>query len=148
VILVSHARTFTNAFAEDIYEVEAGRLRHFTGTFEEYVAVLADRATWIDEGPTASPPEDKAARMVAKEERKRLALLDKQRKREQGKRWTGIAKLDRQKSEILAWYFDNPLDYAPDKATKLKELEEEMAQLEKKWMRIEEEMGEDPLAQS
>jgi ATP-binding cassette subfamily F protein 3 len=139
VILVSHARTFTNAFAKDIYEVQDGKLRHLMGSFEDYVSALADRATWMDEkDPRRKTETVAAARAAEKEERKRHILLDKQRRREQEALENALKKLDRQKSEILAWYFDNPLDYAPDKATRLHELEEEMAALEKKWLKLEE----------
>jgi ATP-binding cassette subfamily F protein 3 len=139
VILVSHARTFTNAFAKDIYEIQDGKLRHFTGSFEEYVNRLVESAAWIDDDAAPRTSKDgKAARAAEKQERKQRALVDKQRRREQESLEKAIAKLDRQKSEILAWYFDNPLDYAPDKATRLHEIEEEMAVLEKKWMKLEE----------
>jgi len=39
---------------------------------------------------------------------------------------------------ILAYFFENPTDYAPDKARRLEEIQGEEAQLEKEWYRDEE----------
>ena len=52
-------------------------------------------------------------------------------------RWVEKAEheLDRgDKSAILAYFFDNPTDYAPEKSRRLKELDEELKQIESKWL--------------
>ena len=104
VLFVSHARTFVNALAEQIYEVKNGTLRHFTGTYEEYVADLAEameeEASMVDVSPTNT---ERAAR--------KQLLKEKQRSAE--KLSVAIEKLDKEKSTILSFFFENPTDYAP-----------------------------------
>lgn len=121
VIFVSHARTFVNALADQIYEIRGGTLRHYIGTYEEYVDDLAEIAdAAAAEVPTKK--ENTAARIEAnalqKEERKRL---DRQKQK--------LAALEKERSEILAYFFENPTDYAPAKATRLKEIDEEIERI-------------------
>ena len=49
--------------------------------------------------------------------------------------------LDREKSEILAYYFEHPTEYAPEKHTRLTELDEELTRLEKDWYALLTELG-------
>jgi hypothetical protein len=46
--------------------------------------------------------------------------------------------LDAERSNILAYFFENPTDYAPVKAQRLEELNQEMESLEAKWLEDEE----------
>jgi len=39
---------------------------------------------------------------------------------------------------LLAFFFENPTDYAPDKAMRLAELNDELSSLEKEWLAVEE----------
>ena len=61
------------------------------------------------------------------------------RRRRQQKIEENIRELDKERGEILKFYFENPTDYAPDKRTRLTELDERLARLEKEWLRVEEE---------
>lgn len=131
VIFVSHARTFVNALADRIYEIRNGTLRHFTGTYEEYVADLElmideDEKTFGKEGTATESSEERAV--------KRAWIREKKRTSE--KLQSDIEKLDKEKSKILAYFFENPTDYAPDKNRRLGEIEEEMKRLEEAWYRV------------
>ncbi|MBP9827875.1 ATP-binding cassette domain-containing protein [Patescibacteria group bacterium] len=133
VIFISHARTFVNALADRIYEVRNGTLKHYTGSYEEYVADVAQRnhaeqRVDVASQNTASEEELRArqeARLVAKERRKTLDRLQAQ-----------IATLEKEKSELLAYFFENPTDYAPEKSRRLTELTEEIGRLEEQWLRM------------
>jgi ATP-binding cassette subfamily F protein 3 len=138
VIFVSHARTFVNALADRIYEIRNRTLRHFTGTYEEYVNdVGEDLAEALQEDGKASNKDtegddDRVARRTMMRECKRIA--EKTQKE--------IETLDKEKSKILQFFFDNPTDYAPEKNRRLSEIDEALARLEREWYRVQEKMDE------
>jgi len=137
VFLVSHARTFMNAIVDDIYEVHGGRGRHYPGTYEEYVADLvsiADESIHEEDG-------QKNAKALQAQERREQNLRRKHIQRSQQKIDARMQELDTERSTILAFFFENPTDYAPDKATRLAEIDEEVARLEREWLKLEEELG-------
>lgn len=133
VIIVCHARTFMNAFIDRIYEVKNGTVRHYTGTYEEYVS---DLTTEAEETAGTSNKIIEAESDETKDDQK---LLTRQLSREQKRLEEKIKKLDKEKSAILAFYFENPTDYAPEKAQRLSEINEEINQIEKSWLKLEEE---------
>ncbi len=133
VIFVSHARTFVNALADRIYEIRGGTLRHYTGTYEEYVDDLRDlmeeamKLEDTNEKAPAKPKQSREHHLLIKEKRKEQDRLQKQ-----------IDALDKEKSAILAYFFENPTDYAPEKSARLTEVTREMGYLEDSWMNLEE----------
>ncbi|MFZ2682093.1 MAG: ABC-F family ATP-binding cassette domain-containing protein [Patescibacteria group bacterium] len=134
VIFVSHARTFVNALAEDIYEIRNGNLRHYIGTYEEYVNDLAHD---IEPDDVEGDEADKAEHAKLRAEQ-RLQLKEKQRL--QVKLNAEIAQLDKDKSAILAYFFENPTDYATEKSRRLIEIDEELLKIEKKWLKLQEDI--------
>lgn len=133
VIFVSHARTFVNALADRIYEIRGGTLRHFTGTYEEYVSDLGSIIDEESRDDDATAP----AEGTSSEERmlRRAALKEKKRIAEKLQR--DIDALDKEKSKILEFFFENPTDYAPEKATRLSVIDEQLAQHERDWYRVQ-----------
>lgn len=129
VIIVCHARTFMNAFVDRIYEVNNRTVRHYIGTYEEYVADLTAEAEASSISPAPGGIDQKEkARLLRQLGRAQQRIDDK------------IKKLDKEKGDILAYFFENPTDYAPDKNKRLAEIEEEITVLEKEWLRLEKEM--------
>ena len=129
VIVVSHARTFMNGFVDRIYEVRNGSLRHYMGTYEEYVADLTNLiATEVDMSsePTTDDAEKHERALRARENRRARQRIEEK-----------LSKLETEKSAILKFYFENPTDYVPEKTSRLAELEEEIAELEKEWTAFE-----------
>ena len=51
-----------------------------------------------------------------------------------------MSQLDKEKSNILAFFFENPLDYDPEKSRRLGEIEEAYADLEKQWFSSQEDV--------
>ncbi|MFA6131483.1 MAG: ABC-F family ATP-binding cassette domain-containing protein [Patescibacteria group bacterium] len=133
VIIVCHARTFMNAFVDTIFEVRNGTVRHYTGTYEEYVADLtveAEEAGGAGEALKASK---------TKENKQENAQLLRQLSRTQQRLDEKLKNLEKEKGEILKFYFENPTDYAPDKAKRLTDIDDEISQTEKEWLKLEKE---------
>jgi len=130
VLVVSHSRTFTNALVDRIYEVCNGTVRHYSGTYEEYVADLAELAAEANVVlPVAAGTPDSA-------ERREKALAAREMRRARQKLEDRLKKLEKEKGRILAYFFENPTDYAPDKAQRLKELEEAIGRIENDWLKL------------
>jgi len=130
VIVVSHARTFMNAIVDTIYEVRDQTVRHFIGTYEEYVEELtasADRTAH-----TAVPMSDAQEEQIKRERKEQARMSQRARTKLEDK----LAALEKEKSVIMAYFFENPTDYAPDKATRLAEINEEIEQTEKQWLAL------------
>jgi ATP-binding cassette subfamily F protein 3 len=138
VIFVSHARTFVNALADRIYEIRGGTLRHYTGTYEEYVDDLRDLMEEdARQAVGVGAPADPRASAKPKQSREQHLLI-KEKRKEQDRLQKQIDALDKEKSAILAYFFENPTDYAPEKSARLSEVTREMGYLEDSWMNLEE----------
>lgn len=141
VLFVSHARTFVNALADRIYEIRGGTLRHYIGTYEEYVRDLA--AIMESElSSDSTPPCEGGVRGGSSEAEirslRRAELKEKQRLAERVAQQ--MEKLDKEKSGILSYFFDNPTDYSPEKNRRLSELDDELGRVEHQWLVLCEEI--------
>jgi ATP-binding cassette subfamily F protein 3 len=132
VLVVSHARTFMNALSDRIWEVRNGGIRHYPGTYEEYVADLSADAdlAWND--------QDAAVPDAAEAEKRERALLERERRRKRQKLEEKLNALEKERGDIHGYFFENPTDYAPEKQRRLGEVEEAIAQVEKEWMKLAE----------
>lgn len=117
VLFVSHDRTFVNLVATRIVEVRDGTARVYPDTYEEYVATLEEvlDADVRDDQDNTPPNLGEEER-----QRRRLALREKQREAQRLEKRT--AELDKRKSELLQYFFDNPTDYSPEKNRELQEV--------------------------
>ncbi len=129
VILVSHARTFTNAITNRLFEVTDGTVRQYIGTFEEYVYELSARGVEDEVEIKKEPSAEKL-------ERKRLAEEARNLKRQRKKLENRISDLENEKDVILKYYFENPTDYVPEKTRRLEEIKQEIKRLEDNWLRL------------
>lgn len=139
VIFVSHARTFVSELAERVIEVRDGGAKEFLGGYDDYVAYLEDLAQ-VDvpvekDMDTALKEADRARRQERFAESKRI-------KREIALIEAKIQTLEKEKSSILRYFFDNPLDYSPEKSGRLKEIEGELEPLERSWTLLSESLEE------
>jgi len=137
VILVSHARSFVEGIVDRVYEVRGGSVKMCMGSYSDYVHILEDqmaeesRAS-LDEkqsnsGDNRSREERAENKQMIREQKKVIENIEKQMK-----------KLDREKSEILAFFFENPLDYDVEKTRELQQLTEELTLAEENWIKAEE----------
>lgn len=134
VIFVSHSRTFVNEFAEKIYEIRSGTLRRYMGSYEEYVEDLEERMR----DAMLEGAEDFGEKVSRAEYH--TQIKEHQRKQERINKKMG--ELDKEKSEILKYFFENPTDYAPVKAQRLAELDKEIDALEQEWLKSQEAIDE------
>ncbi len=140
VLFVSHARTFVNALADRIYEIRGGTLRHYIGTYEEYVrdlGAIMESELSADNSPSAKGEQGGGDDRETKSLR-RAELKEKQRLAERIA--VQMEKLDKEKSGILAYFFENPTDYSPEKNRRLSELDEELGRIEHQWLVLGEEI--------
>lgn len=131
IIFVSHSRTFVSVVATRILEVRDGTVRQYPHTYDEYVASLEEVLDADVGGETkelvesADESERQRLRMELKEKQRRAQRLEK-----------SVAELDKRKSELLQYFFDNPMDYAPEKNRELQEVTAQMAKEEDEWLAL------------
>ncbi|MCR4314598.1 MAG: ATP-binding cassette domain-containing protein [Candidatus Uhrbacteria bacterium] len=135
VIVISHARTFVDTLVDKIFEVRTGVLRRFMGTYEEYVD---DLTSLMELDLEQDAPMVAHESELTQEKRAEHQTRIKEHQRSQERLNKQMKALDHEKSDILAYFFDNPTDYAPSKSQRLAELDEELSVLEKRWLKDQE----------
>lgn len=134
VLLVSHDRTFVNLVASRILAVGAGRVTQYPGTYQNYVEELTDALEHDLSSESQLPAEFRTApnekKSLLKEARARLAEAKRRLPRIEKR----LNEADKKRSVLLAFFFENPLDYDPEKRRQLHEAEELLQSIEKEWM--------------
>lgn len=138
IVFVSHSQSFIKALATRIFEAREGKVRQYPGTYDEY---LADLGAAMEEDVHGAENETEPTTTAEVEARRQAHTVLKEKRRRQQKIEERMKVLDREKSEILAYYFENPTEYAPKKYARLKELEDELTRLEKEWYALLAETG-------
>ena len=137
VIVISHARTFVDTLVDTIFEVRAGTVRRYMGTYENYVEDLESLMRLALEENESCSGSDSLG-----EDRSELHTRIKESQRAQERTNKQLKILDTEKSEILAYFFDNPTDYAPTKAQRLAEIDQQLTDLERRWLKDQEAIDE------
>lgn len=132
ILFVSHSRTFVNTVATKIIEVGSGTVKQYPRSYEEYVSSLEDVLEADVLGDAEVPREVSASE--EERQRARMELKDKQRQAQRLEK--RITELDKAKSELLRYFFENPNDYAPEKARELKDATDELTRAEEEWMKL------------
>lgn len=135
VVFVSHSQSFIHKVGERIFEVRDGRARQYPGTYRDY---LADLSASMEDDVTLAEEDSRETDTSGSEAKREARIMAKELKRRQQKIEASMKVLDQERGEILKFYFENPTEYAPDKRARLMKLDENMAELEKEWLRIEE----------
>lgn len=131
VFVVSHARTFVHAFAERIFDIRFGRMQEFIGNYEEYIDELEARME-IAQQSIVEEKDDAGIDRALLHSQVRGLQRDQERLQKE------IDALEKEKSKILKFFFENPTDYAPEKATRLTEINEHIPALEEEWIAAQE----------
>jgi ATP-binding cassette subfamily F protein 3 len=137
IIFVSHAQSFVKTLAHKILEIHGGRVREFMGDYAAYVQEIKEQAMEELEEDAQSKSKEPGKGAVAAAERREVHMAIRALQKIQVKRMDEIAKLEKQKSDIMLFFFENPLDYAPEKRIQLHSLVDQIAAIEKEWMRDE-----------
>lgn len=113
VFFVTHDRTFAALLAAEILEVGGGAIRHYPGTFEEYVWAASQASGLkpdIDEALSqAAVPDANAGRKERYEQLKRLRNKANKLEKE-------FEELGERKRRLLSTYEANPFDVERDRA--------------------------------
>jgi ATP-binding cassette, subfamily F, member 3 len=132
VIVISHARTFIDTLVDKVFEVRAGSVRRHMGSYEDYVddlSALAE-ASILEETVTNKKSSGSPSSVRRVEIHTRIKECQRSQERINKK----VNSADKEKSEILAYFFENPTDYSPAKSQRLAELDEELESHEKQWL--------------
>ena len=135
VFVISHARTFINALVDKVYEVRAGSVRRYMGSYEEYVDDLVDA---MESSLGQTPADSAPGSSLSSERRTELHTQIREHQRKQERLDKKMRACDKERSEILAYFFENPTDYSPVKTQRLAELDEEMEEHELSWLSAQE----------
>ena len=122
IIFVSHNRTFVNLIATAIIEVQDGRVRAFSGTYEEYVYMLGEH---IHETQPATAPKQAASAASPEPERPSAREIHeeiKEQKKKMRKIEDRVADHESERETILAKLAMNPTVFSPTLNKRLHEL--------------------------
>ena len=133
VIVISHSRTFVEALVDSVYEVPNGSVRRYMGSYEHYVE---DLVTLAEESLQEDLQNEKPAskNLLSAEQRSEYYTRIKEHQRSQNRIDKKLKELDGEKSDILKYFFENPMDYSPTKSQRKAEIESEVEDLERKWL--------------
>lgn len=136
VIVVSHARTFVSTLVDRVFCIDHNGLKEFMGDYGVYVQRLSDLARAdIDPIPAGSTmSEDKQER---KEQYARVKAMQRTLRQLE----KDMDAYEKEKSEIMQYFFENASDYAPQKAQRLAELNEMILESETKWLDLQDEIS-------
>ena len=133
VIVISHARNFVDTLVDRVYEIRHGKLRQYMGSYEDYVQdLVCDARAFL----TGDQPESESSST----DRARVYTQIKEIQRRQERLMKRIDELEAEKSEILAYFFDNPTDYSPHRSQRLTVIHQELEDHEAEWLRAQEEI--------
>ncbi len=134
IVFVSHNRTFVNLIATAIIEVQDGRVRAFSGTYEEYVYMIEEH---IHETQPAAAPKAVAAATKPVEPEKPTAREIHEEIKEQKKKMRKIeervAGHESERETILAKMAMNPTVFSPSLNQRLHEIGQLIARDEEEW---------------
>ncbi|MEY4744476.1 MAG: putative transporter ATP-binding protein YheS [Candidatus Parcubacteria bacterium] len=136
ILFVSHNRTFVNLIATAIAEVGDGRVRSFSGTYEEYVWALGQEIARaqpkkVEDAPATKPPEKEESRP-----RREIHEEIKEQKRKMKKLEERVAEHESERESVLAKMALNPTVFSPSLNKRLHELAELIAADEEEWFRV------------
>lgn len=135
ILFVSHARSFVERLAERVYEVRSGTIKMCVGGYADYVERLEDQMqaeVCALDGETSPGKRTEASKEARIEER--LRIREYKKHLEMTEKMMRV--LDREKSELLAFFFEHPLDYDVERTRRLQEVSEELRRKEEEWMQV------------
>ncbi len=136
ILFVSHNRTFVNLIATAIVEVGGGRVRGFSGTYEEYVWALGQEIARIAPKKAEEEPKKDEAKEAEARSRREIHEELKEQKRKMKKIEERVAAYEDEREAVLAKMALNPTVFSPSLNKRLHELGELIAADEEEWFRV------------
>jgi len=140
VIFVSHSRTFVSALVDRILEVRDGIVKEYLGNYDEYIEDLAIQMEDDSKDLEFSGSTINDLKTDTHNKRQEIYTRIKKLQKSIKRLDANIESLESEKSEILKFFFENPTDYSPPRAKRLDEVTEELARIEKDWIKNSEEI--------
>ena len=148
VIFISHDRTFVNLVATSILEIKKGRLRHYPGSYEDYVyhieQVARGELTEAEEITVAMTPqnvpsaESENKETTARKNEQKVAiaqlkkLIDKAERR--------MHHHTEERAKLLDEIAKNPLHYSKERNVHLREVQIQIEKAESEWCSLQSKM--------
>ncbi|MBU9889141.1 MAG: ATP-binding cassette domain-containing protein [Candidatus Omnitrophica bacterium] len=149
VIFISHDRTFVNLVATGILEIKRGRIRHYPGTYEDYVYHLEQvaRGELIEaEENTVVLPASRT-KLEGEVPSKTGQAQKREQKNEIAKLQKAILKAEQRvhhytadRAKILDEIAKNPLHYSRERNVRLKEVQVQIEKAEAEWCSLQSKM--------
>lgn len=146
VVFISHDRTFVNLVATSILEVKKGRIRHYPGSYEDYVYHIEQvaRGEEAENEDPAEAPKKPSTPTSPSEEPGSSPLPKNEQKAEIAKLKKAIDKAERrmhhhteERQKLLEEMAKNPLHYSKERNMRLKELQIQIEQAEEEWCSLQ-----------
>ncbi len=141
VFFISHDRTFVQLVATQILEVKGGQIRHYPGTYEDYVYSLEQAAredrkeASVERSSHSSASTSGETRPVRHEDphkKDHKAELSKLRKKMAGEE-AHLGALTKERDQLLEKQAKNPFHFSKERNLRLKEIQVQMEETEKTW---------------
>ena len=148
VIFISHDRTFVNLVATSILEIKKGRIRHYPGSYEDYVyhieQVARGELTESDEAEVAESPKNVPLSGAEKKEtpgqRNEQKIAIAQLKKAIDKAERRMHHHTEERAKILEEIAKNPLHYSKERNVRLKEVQIQIEKAEAEWCSLQSKM--------
>jgi len=134
VFFVSHARTFAGTLAEKVIEVRYGSVREYLGSYDDFVEDMVEAA----EQEGKDEPEEVSYHTQEQADRRERHERIREHQRSLKKVEAEMETMEKEKSKLLKFFFENPTDYAPAKAQHLEALNTSLVDLERDWLKAQE----------
>ncbi|MBV7433247.1 ABC-F family ATP-binding cassette domain-containing protein [Dermabacteraceae bacterium TAE3-ERU5] len=137
LLVVSHDRYLTERVTDDQYAVIDGRLRHLPGGVDEYLRLRAKQDEAAQSKPAAPPAQASASGGLSGAQRRSAEKELSAAERRMEKLSAQIEKANTAMADI------DPSDFTAlqQAAAKVREMEDEVASLEERWLELSEQLG-------
>lgn len=133
IFFISHDRTFTGILADQLIEINSGRIERIISSYDDYIAKLSGIEILKEIEPTVLNNHQR-------EYRKQLYEEDKERKNNLKKIEVSIEKLNIEQKKIFDFLSNNPTQQNLKKNQRLKEINDKIQELEGEWFVISEQI--------
>ena len=136
ILFVSHNRSFVNTIATNVFEVGGGKVRHYPGTYEEFVYHL--------ENLNEEKEDLQKVKKIEKQDDAPKEILDnkeslkKEKRKELKKIENDLEEWGKIKNKLLKKQADNPFKFSIQNYSDLGEATKKVEELEEKWLALQE----------
>jgi ATP-binding cassette subfamily F protein 3 len=143
VIFTSHDRSFVRAVATSVIEVKDGRVVHYSGSYEHYLAAMNREIDAEEEATGRAKPAKKPSRPgAAAKEKATSGRSDRDLRREIGNLERTIARLDADKKRVNeALLATSDVEAAVKLHAELTEVTTKLTNAEESWLALQEQLA-------